>query len=515
MARFRQFIHNVGASYAALGATVAYSLVSVPLALGYLSKEQFGLWALLAQVAGYLTLIDIGMTGAATRLLIDCKEDHNPATYAAMVKTSFLVAVVQGLLIVLIGFLCAPYCPALLGIRSDFGPIFIHLLLWQATITAVSFITRPLGQMLGAHQRLDIIFYSQFVQMSLGLGLFWLFLHRGYGLNSFVYCTAIGAGVDNLCLLSGCLRFGLFPRSGTGGHASWTVFKKVFAFGKDLFLVTVGTQLIMASQLIVLTRCLGLGAAAAWAVGTRVLNLLLQLIWRISDTAGVTLAEMIARGERDRLRRRYADIVTFSASLGATAALVFATSNTLFVEIWTSNKIAWSALNDVLLGLWLILLVLIHLHCGFVLLTKKVAMMRFVYFAEGCAFAIISLLVLRFGKLPAMIVTSIGCAVCFSGAYGMWRVADYFGLPLKAVAVDWLQPMFRVLLFGLPVAALAYFGFSYLPPLPRFVLTVALVGVWSSLLIGRLGLPSHLQREVLARTPRFAYPFLQRLFAIG
>lgn len=515
MARLRQFVHNVGSSYAALGAMVVYTFVSVPLALTFLSREAFGLWALLAQITGYLALIDAGMTGAATRLLIDCKDMPADGAYGRMVKTSFLVALVQASLILLVGFSLARQCPAILDIRPAYADIFIRLLWWQTAITAFAFVTRPLGQMLGAHQRLDIIYYSQILQMTTGLSLIWWFLVRGHGLYSFVFSSAISAGINSVYLFASCYFLRLFPRPGRSGAPSWAVFKEIFAYGKDLFLVAVGTQLIMASQVIIVTRSLGLEVAAVWAVGTRVLNLLLQVVWRISDSASVTLAEMIARGEGDRLRRRYSDIVTVSASLGGLAAVMLASSNALFVDIWTSHKIAWTSLNDVLLGIWMVPLVLIHVHCGFILLTKKIAFMRIVYFIEGCAFVIISLWVLRFGRLPLMITTSILCAFSFSGAYGTWRVAQYFKLPLREVAIDWVKPMVRVSLFAIPVAVLLHFGLAFLPPLPRFLLILLILGAWSGILFGRIGLPRHLQREVLSRSPHFAYPFLQRLFAIG
>ena len=75
MTRLRRFAHNVGSGYVALGANIIFSFASVPFALHYLSRQDFGLWALLMQLVGYLGLIDLGMSGAVTRLLIDHKDE--------------------------------------------------------------------------------------------------------------------------------------------------------------------------------------------------------------------------------------------------------------------------------------------------------------------------------------------------------------------------------------------------------------------------------------------------------
>ncbi len=195
--------------------------------------------------------------------------------------------------------------------------------------------------------------------------------------------------------------------------------------------------------------------------------------------------------------------------------MIFASCNTLFVEVWTSHKIAWSFTNDLLLGVWMVLLTLVHLHCGFILLTKKIAFMRFIYFAEGCTFVATSLLLLRFGGLPLMIATSVLCSLLFSGAYGTWRVARFFDLRISEVAFDWLKPMFRALGLVVPLALALHFGLSFLDASPRLILTSLILGIWSGFVFGRFGLPVPMRREVLLRTPRFAYPLVQRLFAIS
>ncbi len=512
MARVRQFAQNVGSSYGALAVTVVYTLISVPLALNFLSKEAFGLWALLAQVTAYLLLIDLGLTASATRLLIDYKDERASGAYGSMVKTSFLVALVQGCLILGAGFFLAPFCSRLVGLSPEFSSIFVELLRWLAAITAFGFVTRPFGQMLGAYQRLDLINYGHIVQSIVGLVCVWLFLRSGYGLSSFVFASAISLLVNAVYLFVGCLLLRLIPWQDKAAP-SWGRFKEIFGFGKDLFLVSLGAQLIMASQVVIVTRSLGLEAAAVWAVGIRMFTLLCQIIWRVSDSASATFAEMISRGEQERLKRRYQEIVMVSASLAGAGAVIFAASNSAFITLWTSGKITWHPLNDVLLGIWSILLALIHCHCGFVLLTKKVGFMRWVYFAEGLVFVILSLVFLREGEIPLMIGISIFSGFALSGSYGVYRVMRYFSLPLRDVVIGWLAPMGRVLVWIVPAALLLYFGLRWASPVVRFALTLGVLSLWSAWVVGHCGLPETVRREILERAPRYARPIMQRLFA--
>ena len=52
MSRVRHYTRSLASGYAAFAANTVFSLVSVPLALHYLSKAEFGLWALTTQIAG-------------------------------------------------------------------------------------------------------------------------------------------------------------------------------------------------------------------------------------------------------------------------------------------------------------------------------------------------------------------------------------------------------------------------------------------------------------------------------
>ena len=75
-----------------------------------------------------------------------------------------------------------------------------------------------------------------------------------------------------------------------------------------------------------------------------------MLVWRIFDFSTPALAEMMVRGERDRLLRRFREITVFSASLSVVAGALLAVCNGPFVWLWTGGKIHWSPVNDLLLA---------------------------------------------------------------------------------------------------------------------------------------------------------------------
>src|SRR5205823_4153271 len=125
----------------------------------------------------------------------------------------------------------------------------------------------------------------------------------------------------------------------------------------------------------IVTRTLGLNSAAIWSVCTRTYTFANQLVWRPFDFSSPMLSEMVARGEKDRLLHRFKGLVILTTSLSIFAAVMFALCNTPFVALWTHGKISWSPINDVLLAAWMIILALVHCHCGLVVITKRIRSM--------------------------------------------------------------------------------------------------------------------------------------------
>ncbi|MEI9863108.1 MAG: hypothetical protein WDN00_00825 [Limisphaerales bacterium] len=76
MSRIKKFSRNLATSYLQLGFNAVFTLVSIPLIFHYLPKSEFGLWAVVTQLIGYVSLVDLGMTSATARLMVDHKDQR-------------------------------------------------------------------------------------------------------------------------------------------------------------------------------------------------------------------------------------------------------------------------------------------------------------------------------------------------------------------------------------------------------------------------------------------------------
>lgn len=501
MSRLKNYALGLASSYAQLGANVIYVLASVPLALSFLSKAEFGLWALMMPIASYLSLLDFGMTAAVSRLLIDHKDRPQTKTYGALIKTAFLVGAVQAAIVFGLAAVLAPLIARLLGVPAEYFDTFVALLRLQGAVSAFGFAVRPFALVLTAHQRMDLCSYGEIFSLLSSLGWLWLFLTEGLGVFSFVYATAIGTVIIPVYLALKCNQLKLFPERDHWGEVTAKLFREVFGYGKDVFLVGLGTQMVLASQTLIVSRRLGLEAAATWAVGTKMFYLLGQLVARLISISMPALSEMIVRAERQRLQQRVIGLVAVIASFSVFLGISLWLCNSVFVTLWTSGRVSWSPTNDILLTLWLFFLSVQGIHNNVVLATKRIGFLRYVFFFEGAIFLLFASLVgSRYG-MPGIIATSIFCTLIFSFSYGIWRSSRYFARSVWEVAVRWSAPGFKLAAVFGAVSAIVWFGTRGLSSVPRLI-----AGGFTALILGgflfvRLGIPRILQEEVLSRLP--------------
>jgi len=457
----------------------------------------------------YISLVDLGINQAIARFLVDHKDRRSEGKYGALIKTSALVSAVQGLIVLGVVMAGSPLLAGLMKIPAEYQATFVVLMRIQGVIAAFNFCMNPLAIMLNAHQRSDLVSRQSIYSMALQLGLLVLFLVKGCGIYAFVYAGAIMSVVMPSQMFWHCRRLGFWPSAGEWGKISWPQFKEVCLYGKDVFLMGVGAQLITTSQTIIISRALGLEAAAAWSVGTKVFMLVRQIVFQPYSAATAGLCEMVARNETVQLRCRFQNLVVLIASLGVFLGTTFALCNSLFVEVWTGGKIVWAPLNDVLLAVWLFVSALQCTHCNFVTVTKQIGGMRYLYFLEGCSFIT---LVLGLGyrwNLPGIIVCSIVCTMLFSYPYALWRSRQHFQLGYFNLVIVWVRPAYTLAGLLIPAGVTIWLGTSELPAIWRLLIHGIAATLGGGFLFLRFGLPSEMIRDGIARVPRSVMRILE------
>jgi O-antigen/teichoic acid export membrane protein len=505
VSRFRQFAQGLGSSWLATLATVIYSLLSVPIALRYLSVDEFGLFVLLLQVSAYFALVEIGMSAASGRILVDYKDVRDGGHYGSVILTSMLIFIVQAFVILAVGALASPWIVSAIGVPEVLTEVGTQLLRWLAVTSALVVAFRTYGSVLYANKRLDLIHAFMGINMLFGLAMLYFILSAGGGLEGLVWLFITQAILAIVLPLFACCKLGLLPSAGCWGKPSMQRFRELFGFGKDVFLLNVGNQVLEASQLIIVTRTMGLTAAAIWSVSTKLFGLVYQLVTKVEGTAIIFFAEMMVRREEEKLAVRFRQVYQLTAGLAVVALAVVITVNQSFVSVWANPDLSWSKPLSALIAFMILLNVLIRCNGDLIIHTKKIAAFRYIYFAEAVVFVLLALsLSARFG-FYGVIGSSVLCLVVFRMSYTTWRVANYFRLSPLTFWWTWLKRPILAGIILLPFVISSPWLISSVPTLwGQLLSALAWVGLPAAIVLLFVALPRDVRKECAKRCPQLS-----------
>jgi O-antigen/teichoic acid export membrane protein len=412
----------VGSGYASVIALSLFSLVSIPFAIRYLGREGFGVAATIVQIAAFSQILQLGVGPSVARFIVDYQHLSDAKKLGSFVKTAFAIGAIQGVVLLGLAFVVTGWLGAAFSVPTGIRDTFENVTVLSLCAAALGLFLNPTQQLLYASQRIDLINYIGIVAQGTATLALVGGLITGFGLYSY----AVGAWVGSLSGAGLSLlltrKLGVLPRMG-GLPFDWHALPSLLRFSSNVMMVTFGLQLIAIAPAVVINRLLGAAAMGDWTVGTRLLQLGMQLTSRISNATEPMLWEIYAGGNRQWVSERLKQTLQIAASAAAILGGCLLALNGNFVLLWSSGKVTWNWLYDCLGGCLLIASAVAATWCMLPGITKRLGIIRYTYPAEGIG--ILALLC-----MPSFVTSPLGVLlgalvsmVAFRVGYGAFRAA--------------------------------------------------------------------------------------------
>jgi O-antigen/teichoic acid export membrane protein len=459
--RSASFTRGLGASYFATGINIVYIAATVPLALHYLGKEQFGLWALAQQITGYLILLEFGVSSAVSRFIANHKDDVNGGDYGRLLLAGTIVFAIQGGLIVLTGLVFSIFAPALFAIPTPLTADFTNVLMIITALAGFSIFSRSLGVPLWSFHRMDFSYHIGSITLISGFVILWIGFHFGLGIYSLAVSGLPAALLCPLITFFFCKKHGFYPSAKSGWQMpTFADIRRIFAFGKDAALMSLGSQMVNASQIMIISRFAGLDAAATFSVGTKLYSLGQQLVARIIGAAAPALTELFVRMEIARFNVRFFDVVSISAFLATLIGSILVSGNSAIVSIWTSGMMNWSPWADFLLGVLLVATSVTRCLTELFVFRGNLRSVRYVFLFEGLISVALAIpAVIRFGFVGLLAATFLAHLIV-TLSFSLRAAADVY-IPTRAISL--LLLLSFSILSGLFIFSMFWHAFALTP----------------------------------------------------
>jgi O-antigen/teichoic acid export membrane protein len=358
--RLRNTILTGASSYIQMGSIMLTQLMAIPLALHFLDNERFGLWSFVSQSLGYVFLLDFGVSSSLGRLLAEPLHGGDEKESNGWFNMVLLILLAQAVLIVTIGVALTDPLLHWFKIPTHLMAEARQLWLMMLLLNGVMLPTRLLTGVLGAQNRGYWSFVASTVSMWCGLPAFYLFLKLGWGSLAYGFGAAVQIAISFVIMMAGLWcgpnRFRLMWRGIPWRHA-----RELFGFSSAVFIIGIAIQIQFASQSLIITKLLGLGAVASYSVCSRVPMLLLQLLWRPFDAFNPRWQIFWTKDELPPLQKEFRHILRLTLGLAGLVVIGSLALNRWFVFIFGKEQLYAGKPFDFFLSVFV--LVQVWNHC--------------------------------------------------------------------------------------------------------------------------------------------------------
>ncbi len=473
----KRFLSAVIASVVSLAAAMVYSLAASRVTLLYLDKESFGLVSLIAQIVTYLAILDLGMTTAFTRILIDHNRGDEKA-YARAIRTARLIFAGLGVVGMLAAFVIALAGRSFFEIPDSLAGPFRNILLVQGVILLLGFLMKPFSAPLVANGRQDLVGWVSTLSLITNTIVMWIAFACGVGIYSMLIGLVVASGISFLSIYLASRRYA--PAAKMKTRFDRAIFLEIFSFARDTVLWQIGGSCMYVLPTLLVSTVYGLIIVADLSGGMKMILLLISVATRIPDMAVAPLAIQASAGNRDRAQKNLMRVCELSGACGILAAIFLVAANIFFVDWWMLGEIHWSFQANLSASLWVALLPFFRVFYGFAVIGKHMEIIRWAPIWQCSLLALIFFLT-RNLLGPFAIIFALPVAEVIVGVTVMLRMRKRAGLGIRpAAAIAMRQVPVCLVAIAVSVFVFGKTKALSLPPFEQFALAstaAAIIGL--------------------------------------
>ncbi len=353
--RYRRIFYSAGTGALARGFGMALALVTVPLVLGYLGQERYGMWLTMTSMVGLLTFTDLGIGNGLVNALAEAdgtgQQDAARSYIASAVAALAMIAVVLGAIFA-VAYRFISW-EALFNVETpqaaaEAGPavaVLVAAFLVALPLSAVSRIRAGLQEgfidspwtILGSIASLGAVLAC----ITARVGLPWL----AFAISGVPLLAVLGNGFSLFRREHPLLRLRI-------GSVTGRAVRKVMGVGAYFFILQTAAALAYQSDSVIIARIMGSISVPQYAVPMKLFLTIPMLLSFGLIPMWPAYREALSRGDHDWIR------VAFRRSVGLSVgvSMPLAAGLTLFgrplVHLWVGDGIDPTPLLLIGLGAW-------------------------------------------------------------------------------------------------------------------------------------------------------------------
>ncbi len=328
---------NSAASYFAFGSNILWGLVTIPLAVKYLDKEEIGLWAIVSTFVAYLSWMDLGISRSTGRLVAPAVTSSNNDElnqWWSLIKTTLCL---QAILLIVLGALIIPSIPTLIGVDHKLVSEAIQLLYGACIITAVALPIKSHMGLLTAQDRYHWIPMIEAASLWVNLIVFYIMLTSGHGTSSYLAALASGQFllITSYCII---IRIGPHRPKWHAGGISWKRFKYMFCYSGNHALAGISDTITRTLPNVIIGRLAGLSMIPNYNFSSKAPMLGSQVICRTYYSFFPGLQNQYVSGQKGKFENKFEAMGVMTVGLCTIGAGIVLLGNRSLVTLLSAES---------------------------------------------------------------------------------------------------------------------------------------------------------------------------------
>lgn len=453
----RKFLKGVTSGYAYMIVHILVSLWMVPFVLTYLTKPEYGIFAIAGDLLGWLGVANLGITAAFNSKGAQLLGTNNREELNIVTSTTFFAQLATSLVIIAGGIIISLNPELLFGSRDGAENIELVVAILVAGFF-IQYITQPLSSLLVADKQIHIDNYLKFGLLAIQTALTIVLLISGFKLLS----LAISSFISNIIITS--ITWYRVKRSFPDIKFSlrfWRTDRMLFLLKNGIWFTIGGIAgiLIFRMDAFLIGKYLSLSLVATFVINNRLYQIAEKFHGQFFNISRPYFAQTYGRNEMKKLSQMY-DVV-FNTSFLASFIIGL---GVFLVSKWF---ITWWVGPDFYLGDIINILLCINFIVQAAVLPNRIVLATTLYMnhlhsitriLEGLAKFVLSIVFLKIYGIEALLIAGILASLVFSNTILNYISSRLLGEPFfkKVIPLFFITAIPFVLLISNPTFRIAY-----------------------------------------------------------
>jgi len=327
---------TAAASYLAFISTAVWGLVTISVAVSYLTKEELGVWTVVSAFLGYLVWMDLGVGGATGRMMADSVAQRDRDEINRWWTATRAVLFCQGCLIAIIGLLLAPTLITFLNVPTNLIEEARWVFMSGAIITGLSLLMRGAPGLLMAQERFYWVPLLQAVTPWLNLAVFYLLLRAEYGLRAYLWALAASQAATWIAYYLLIRQSPDRPRYDRTGFER-SRFRRLFGFSGNLTVIGLIDTMMATLPALMIARLGNLSSVPIYNFSWKGPLLLSGLVGRTYQSFYPGLQRLYVSGQTESFRKKHEQVGKITLGISLIAAAGVLSCNSMLVHFLTGG----------------------------------------------------------------------------------------------------------------------------------------------------------------------------------